>query len=79
MGVWVREGFCFRVRPAGIIGSFRGLENAGANDLERSASLPAAEVLEDVGIVTARSWEVVVKRRFGGVRNGCKSCARASL
>lgn len=32
MGVWVRDRFCFRVRPSGIIGSRGGSENRDAED-----------------------------------------------
>ena len=32
IGGWVRDRFCFRVRPSGIIESFKELENRDAKD-----------------------------------------------
>ncbi len=32
MGVWVRERFCLRVRPSGIMGPLKALENRDAKD-----------------------------------------------
>lgn len=76
-GVCVREGFFFRARPAGITGAFAGLGISDANDWERLSRLPVGEVEEDVGFVSARTWEVVIRRRLGGVWNGGDACARA--
>ena len=38
-----------------------------------------AEALEDVGVVSARKWVVVVRERFGGIWKEGNACARAIL
>ena len=70
IGVWVREVLLFLVMPSGIIGSYVELEDRGEGDWESSLRLSSMEAVEDGGgSVSARSWEVVVKRRFRGIGN----------
>ena len=76
IGVWVRERFLFLVMPSGIIGSYVELEDRCVSDWEIPSRLSSVEAVEDRGgSVSARLWEVVVKRRFGG--NGNDVHARA--
>ena len=70
MGVLVREGLCFRTRPAGIIGSFERLGTGEANDWESLAKLAVEGDEEDVGFASARPREVVVRRRFREIQYG---------
>ena len=70
IGVWVREVLLFFVMPSGIIGSYVEVGYRGEKDWESSLRLSSVEAVEDGGgSVSARSWEVVVKRRFGGIGN----------
>lgn len=70
IGVWVREVLLFLIMPSGIIGSYVEVGYRGEKDWESSLRLSSVEAVEDGGgSVSARSWEVVVKRRFVGVGN----------
>ena len=79
MGMCVREGFRVRALPAGGIWSSKKLGNCNADDCDRLARPPVAEVDEGGELVSARLGEVVVERRFWAIRDGRSFCARAIL